>query len=77
VLIHELPPMGPVEPAPEEVCRSLSESTRGSTLLAASDEWGPLVVELEVPVMLLEPTPVCLSLSESMRGSALLARFEE
>jgi hypothetical protein len=35
------------------------------------------VVELEVPVMLLEPTPVCLSLSESMRGSALLARFEE
>ena len=48
MLIHELLPIGPVESVFE-----LSESTRGSTLLAASDEWGPLVVELDVPVRLL------------------------
>lgn len=66
MLIHELPPMGPVE-----LVLELSESTRGSTLFAESDEWGPLVVEL------VEPTPVVLSLSESTRGSALFARSEE
>jgi hypothetical protein len=49
VLIQELLPIGPVESVLE-----LSESTRGSTLLVASDECGPLVAELDVPVMLLD-----------------------
>lgn len=66
VLIHELPPIGPVESVLE-----LSESTRGSTLFAASDEWGPLVVDVA------EPTVVVLPSSESTRGSALFARSEE
>jgi hypothetical protein len=66
VLIHELPPIGPVVSVLE-----LSESTRGSTLFAACDEWGPLVVDV------VEPTPAALSLSESTRGSALFARSEE
>jgi len=35
-------------PGREEVCLSLSESTRGSALLARSEAWGPEVVLLEV-----------------------------
>ena len=35
-------------PAREEVCLSLSESTRGSALLAISEAWGPEVVLLDV-----------------------------
>jgi hypothetical protein len=35
-------------PAREEVCLSLSESTRGSALLARSEAWGPEVVLLDV-----------------------------
>ena len=37
-----------VVPAREEVCLSLSESTRGSALLARSEAWGPEVVLLDV-----------------------------
>jgi hypothetical protein len=35
-------------PASDEVCLSLSESTRGSALLARSEAWGPEVVLLDV-----------------------------
>ena len=49
MLIYELLPIGPVGSVFE-----LSESIRGSTFLAASDDWGPLVVELDVSVMLLD-----------------------